>query len=478
MAHRSLTVLVAAVVMAPLILLPAPAHAFGPNDPVQINQVQVFTSALDGTQVPSNGEAQVRVSAGFNRCSAGQCSPWPTLTEVTVYENADSCEGVNCRVPAGARWGRYWVNTTIPEQDRPAIPTLASMGLTGLRPGSLLGIRVRLYNGVAWSNSYTNTTLRVAAAANARDTVPVNLAPPELGSYVGNRIPTPELANDSWLTMWSVGRWGPGAVSTPFAVRVQSAQCRDAACTLTDDEWGQVFEWNTKICQFPGDSGRLLANSDQRCGLNPQRYVDAATPCWRARAAAQNAAGWSAWVESAPKCIPGQSPGGGSPANPAADPAAANPAAANPAANPAADPAAANPDNNASAGDVNAALAVASGFDSAATPVVAAGSVNASGLSLSLRVPKTVKRGKKFATTLTVSPAGTRGGMRQYVISMTGGQPRVVRSSRGFISQDSRTKKYWISPKAARGAYIVLSTFRPSTPGMVGLSLVTPITVK
>ena len=463
MAHRSLTVLVAAVVMAPLVLLTSPAHAVAPRPANEINQMTATSSALDGRQVPSDGATQVTASPGYGG------RPMPTLQEVTLWENADACEGLGCRKPAGARWGRYWVDFRLAQVDRPAIPTVASFGLTNLRPGSRLGVQVRLFNG-EWSNAYT-VTLPVAAAVDPRDTLPVNTRLPELGSSSNGRLPVPALANDSWLKMLSVGRWAPGAVTSAYAVRVQTQECLNAACTI---DWVEPHPWLISTCIFEGARGPLLINSDQPCGLQPLRYLDPTRPgCWRGRVSARNAVGWSAWVETLPKCVPGRTPGDLAPgANPAAEPAA------EPAANPAA-----NPSDNAASGSaalsgVAAALAAAPGFDSAATPVVADGSVSAAGLSLSVTVAKKVKRGKKFAVTLTVLPKAMRGGMRQYLISMTGDQPRLQRSSRGFISSGSRTKRYWLSRQAPRGSYVVLSTFTPSTPGITGLSVVTPITVK
>jgi len=124
------------------------------------------------------------------------------------------------------------------------------------------------------------------------------------------------------------------------------------------------------------------------------------------------------------------------------------------------------------------ALAAATGFDPLTTPVLAEGKRNKAGIKLSVTKPKKVKRGKGFSVTLNVDPKATRGGMRQYLLRMDGDQPTLVHKRSGFITTGQRAKKYWISPKAAKGTYALVSTFQPSVPGTPGLSIVTPLTVK
>lgn len=124
------------------------------------------------------------------------------------------------------------------------------------------------------------------------------------------------------------------------------------------------------------------------------------------------------------------------------------------------------------------ALADATGFDPLTTPVLAEGKVNTAGIKLSVTKPKKVKRGRGFSVTLNVDPKATRGGMRQYLLRMDGDQPTLVHKRSGFITTGQRAKKYWISPKAPKGTYALVSTFQPSVPGTPGLSIVTPLTVK
>ncbi len=124
------------------------------------------------------------------------------------------------------------------------------------------------------------------------------------------------------------------------------------------------------------------------------------------------------------------------------------------------------------------ALAAATGFDPLATPILTEGASSISGVSLSVAKPKKIKRGKGFKATLKVAPASTRGGMRQYLLRMDGDQPTLIHKRSGFITKGLRSKKYWISPKAPKGTYALLSTFQPSTPGMAGSAILTPLTVK
>lgn len=124
------------------------------------------------------------------------------------------------------------------------------------------------------------------------------------------------------------------------------------------------------------------------------------------------------------------------------------------------------------------ALADATGFDPLTTPVLAEGKGNKAGIKLSVTKPKKITRGKGFSVTLKVDPQATRGGMRQYLLRMDGSQPTLVHKRSGFITTGQRAKKYWISPKAAKGTYALVSTFQPSVPGTPGVSIVTPLTVK
>lgn len=123
-------------------------------------------------------------------------------------------------------------------------------------------------------------------------------------------------------------------------------------------------------------------------------------------------------------------------------------------------------------------LAAATGFDPLATPVLAEGKANDAGIKLTVTKPKKIKRGKGFSVTLNVDPKATRGGMRQYLVRMDGDQPTLIHKRSGFITTGQRAKKYWISPKAPKGAYALLSTFAPSVPGTPGASIITPLTVK
>lgn len=124
------------------------------------------------------------------------------------------------------------------------------------------------------------------------------------------------------------------------------------------------------------------------------------------------------------------------------------------------------------------ALASATGFDPLTTPVLAEGKGNKAGIKLSVTKPRKIMRGKGFSVTLNVDPKATRGGMRQYLLRMDGDQPTLVHKRSGFITTGKRAKRYWISPKAAKGTYALVSTFQPSVPGTPGLSIVTPLTVK
>lgn len=123
-------------------------------------------------------------------------------------------------------------------------------------------------------------------------------------------------------------------------------------------------------------------------------------------------------------------------------------------------------------------LSRATGFDPLSTPVIAEGKGNAAGISLKVTKPRKITRGKGFSVTLNVAPKTTRGGMRQYLLRMDKDEATLIHKRSGFITTGSRAKKYWISPKAPKGTYLLLSTFAPSVPGTPGTSIATPITVR
>lgn len=123
-------------------------------------------------------------------------------------------------------------------------------------------------------------------------------------------------------------------------------------------------------------------------------------------------------------------------------------------------------------------LATATGFDPLVTPVLGESTRNKAGISLKVSKPRKITRRKGFSVTLNVAPKTTRGGMRQYLLQMDGDQPTLLHKRSGFITTGARAKKYWISPKAPKGTYLLLSTFTPSVPGTPGLSIATPLTVR
>jgi hypothetical protein len=186
-------------------------------------------------------------------------------------------------------------------------PTLASLGLSNLPANSLIAVGVRLKNPDGWSAQHTQS-IRVAPAVDPRDTLPTNIAPPQLGSYgaafsgdlvVGNRIGSV-----------SGGRWAPGAVSRPQSIRMQFVRCPDAACQVTPAQ----YEASGMSCRSDGPLNDL-ATQDLNCYLSDT--ITSADTCFRMRSSAQNRKGWSAWAESVVKCVPGVNGGGDGSGSPA-----------------------------------------------------------------------------------------------------------------------------------------------------------------
>ena len=288
-------------------LLTGQAQAAGPNQPVDISAVQVASNELGGTLVLPDGSAILTIETRYSECSpGGQCGDKPTLMEVTIGQVTRLCQGLNgCSAswqPGGRRQSfqrdvSVWRAGFIRETS----PTLASLGLANLAADSWLGVSVRLQNPAGWSQPFA-ASIRVAPALDSRDTVPTNISPPELGSYgqSGSR----DLVVGSWIDVWNVGRWAAGAVSPATSIKVQVARCPDAACRLAAAQY--EASGLTTVCTI---ANRDLSSTDNSCRPSPWTTITAADACWRGRTQAQNRKGWSAWVESAVKCLPAANAG-------------------------------------------------------------------------------------------------------------------------------------------------------------------------
>jgi hypothetical protein len=123
------------------------------------------------------------------------------------------------------------------------------------------------------------------------------------------------------------------------------------------------------------------------------------------------------------------------------------------------------------------ALAIATGFDPFTTPVLQAREKNASGVSIEVTAPDTIRQKKRLRTKLEVLDPVTRGGMRQYLLDLNGPTPRLVLKRTGFVPAGEKNKRYWISKNFAPGTYGLLTTFLPSTPGMQGIAVYDTIEV-
>lgn len=303
------------MIVTPLVALgclglnPAPAQAAGPNLPVDVTSVEVTSNELSGNVVLPEGTAILTIQTRYSECiQGGACGDKATLMEVTVGQASRSCQGLNgCNAAwqPGGRRQSFQVDLSAYRQNyiRENSPTLASLGLVNLPAQSWIGVSVRLRNPAGWSQALA-TSIQVAKAIDPADTLPTNLTAPELGSY-GQSMGR-DLGVDRWIDFWNVGRWASGAVTPATAIRVQVARCPDAACRLTPAQY--EASGLTNICNFANNN---MATQDLNCRPNPWTDITAADTCWRGRTQAQNRKGWSAWTESAVKCLPGVNAAGG-----------------------------------------------------------------------------------------------------------------------------------------------------------------------
>jgi hypothetical protein len=123
------------------------------------------------------------------------------------------------------------------------------------------------------------------------------------------------------------------------------------------------------------------------------------------------------------------------------------------------------------------ALAIATGFDPFTTPVLQAREKNASGVSIEVTAPETIRQKKRLRTKLEVLDPVTRGGMRQYLLDLNGPTPKLLLKRTGFVPKGEKNKRYWISKNFQPGTYGLLTTFLPSTPGMQGVAVYDTIEV-
>jgi len=123
------------------------------------------------------------------------------------------------------------------------------------------------------------------------------------------------------------------------------------------------------------------------------------------------------------------------------------------------------------------ALAIATGFDPFTTPVLQGREKNASGVSIEVTAPDTIRQKKRLRTKLEVLDPATRGGMRQYLLDLNGATPRLLLKRSGFVPDGVENKRYWISKNFQPGTYGLLTTFLPSTPGMQGIAVYDTIEV-
>jgi len=91
--------------------------------------------------------------------------------------------------------------------------------------------------------------------------------------------------------------------------------------------------------------------------------------------------------------------------------------------------------------------------------------------------PNSIQQKKRLRTQLDVLEPVTRGGMRQYLLDLSGSTPQLLLKRTGFVPNGVKNKRYWISQKFQPGTYGLLTTFLPSTPGMQGLAVYNTIEV-
>ena len=123
------------------------------------------------------------------------------------------------------------------------------------------------------------------------------------------------------------------------------------------------------------------------------------------------------------------------------------------------------------------ALAIATGFDPFTTPVLQPREKNASGVSIEVTAPDSIRQKQRLRTELKVLDPVTRGGMRQYLLDLNGPTPELLLKRTGFVPNGVKNKRFWISKNFQPGTYGLLTTFTPSTPGIQGLAVFDTIEV-
>lgn len=123
-------------------------------------------------------------------------------------------------------------------------------------------------------------------------------------------------------------------------------------------------------------------------------------------------------------------------------------------------------------------LVTATGFDPLATPILASGEKNTSGVGITVTTRKVIRQKKRLRAILRVEDPVTRGGMRMYLVSWANGEPELKLIRRGFVPRGVKGKRFWISKRFTPGTYGLLTTFQPSTPGIGGVATYDEIQVR
>jgi len=267
----------------------APSLAAGPGLPPDMVSLQLGTSDFSGEAALPTSKLSFGMRWTLCNAATGRCNgSIPTAYELQVGV-ASACQATTCtwtRAPAlvpgtidpGLAGAAYW-------QDR--TPALDQLLGPGLAPGTVIGVTARVRNADGWSG-------RIAARVSisspvANDHVPTNISPPTVVSYT-NSVQPSLVVGGHVMASQSVWR---GAASRPMRTRNQVVACRDAACNVAEADWAQAAAqgWQCDVPQV-GQGDPL---TDGGCHMGGALIKDSDIG-FRARAQAQNLAGWSAWA--------------------------------------------------------------------------------------------------------------------------------------------------------------------------------------
>lgn len=130
------------------------------------------------------------------------------------------------------------------------------------------------------------------------------------------------------------------------------------------------------------------------------------------------------------------------------------------------------------AAETRTPLQIATAHDFARTPIVKLGKTAPSGLKMSVKAPKSVKKGRSTTVKVVVSPKKWAGTTTVYLIKKVNSQPRLVAETTKVMGAKGGALRVTVPKTAKAGKYQLLTVFTPKSEAKDGLASFKPMVVR